>query len=98
MVDIIGGGAIADYMVAAVIVLGGGRQLSAVPTLDLVSWCRCSHQRRATLRGAIWRERVAKTSDSIQLLDINARLYGNPFKVHQIVHLLFGIMFILPLL
>ena len=73
-------------MVAAVIVLGG-RQLSAVPTLDLVSWCRRSHWRRATLRGAIWRERVAITSDSIQLLDINARLYGNPFQVQQIVHL-----------
>ena len=96
MVDIIGGGAIADYKVAAVIVLGGGRQLSAVPTLDLVSWCRRSHRRRATLRRAIWRERVAITSDSIQLLNINARLYGNPFQVHQIVHLLFGIMFILP--
>ena len=84
-------------MVAAVIVLGG-RQLSAVPTLDLVSWCRRSHRRRATLRRAIWRERVSITSDSTQLLDINARLYGNPFQVHQIVHLLLGIMFILPLL
>ena len=83
-------------MVAAVIVLGGGgRQLSAVPTLDLVSWCRRSHWRRATLRGAIWRERVAITSNSIQLLNINSRLYGNPFQVHQIVHLLLRFMFIL---